>query len=581
MRWRVERSNRTVELVLDYPDVALLASTEGKTLTEWLKGFSTPISVAITEGTLNDWGVRGWENGRVVFLVSESHYAQAKASLALKSRVALEIPEKAHGVIVRSTKGEQFFVQGEPEAIAQIGLGLDPDAVQAVRFAGQSVIARLWNQPNWSALAIRGSLGVANRHGASLVIFAGDQVMGFRSDIETTASTLRSLGMRYGSIEFGKQAGDAKLANLLIDRTVRVHSISTGESLTLSPSEIVERLERAVQERNIRALYLRMQGSNTEGFRSVLQRLGKALSRSGFTVERLGARPFRMLEPSLWQFVLVGFGVGVLLGWVLTQFKAGCNYLPLLLGIGFGLLCLHPLGRKLVALSGAMLFPTLGLMVLPSFLHGSVWRALPIPFAWSLLGALHGVGLLAESPFLIKADQFLGVKIAHVLPLLIIVVFYSAYAVGRWDFWREWLTRAVVWGQVGLVFVLLGAIGLMLIRTGNEAPGAVPDWELRLRGLLESVMNVRPRTKEFLIGHPALVIALGLLRAGRTEWLPLAMLLAGIGQVSIVNTFCHLHSPLEVSLLRVMWGIGIGLAIGAFVWAVLKRFAKIADRNLP
>lgn len=580
-RWQVERANRTVELVLDYSDVALLASAEGRSVTEWLRAFSMPVSVALTEGTLGDWGTRLQEGGYPAFLLTESRYLQAEAMLALKARVRLDTLGGDHGVIVRSVSGRRFFVVGEPETVAQTGLGLDPDAVQAVRLAGHTVVARLVNQPNLSDLAIRGILHRIHEQGASLVIFSGDQVLGFRERIATTAEAIRTFGMRYGSIEFGRQAGDGNLARRLVDRTVRIHSISASDSLTLSPQEIVERLERAAQERNIRAVYLRLQGGSTQGLRQVVQALSQALVRSGYEIERSGARPFRPLDPPLWQFATVGTGVGVLIGWVLLQFRRGWGLLPLLLGMGVGALCLHPFGRKLTALASAILFPTLGLVVLPTFMRGSAWRALPIPFGWSLLGALHGVGLLAESPFLIKADQFSGVKVAHLVPLLLVVLFYTAYATGRWQFWREWLSRPVLWGQVGVVLVVLGALGLMLVRTGNEAPGAVLEWELRLRALLEQVMNVRPRTKEFLIGHPALVVAVQFLRLGRTEWLPLAMLLGAIGQVSIVNTFCHLHSPLEVSLMRVLWGMGIGLAVGALAWEALKRLAKITESNLP
>jgi hypothetical protein len=191
------------------------------------------------------------------------------------------------------------------------------------------------------------------------------------------------------------------------------------------------------------------------------------------------------------------------------------------------------------------------------------------------MGALHIVGLLAETPFLIKADQFAGVKLAHALPLLLVLVFYTAYTVGRWDFWREWLARPVLWGQALLALVILGAVGLMLIRTGNEAPGAVPDWELRMRALLESVMQVRPRTKEFLIGHPALVVGVWMLLTGRTRFLPLVMFLATIGQASVVNTFCHLHSPLLVSLQRTGWGILLGVGLGLLVLGVLTRWTRV------
>jgi hypothetical protein len=161
-----------------------------------------------------------------------------------------------------------------------------------------------------------------------------------------------------------------------------------------------------------------------------------------------------------------------------------------------------------------------------------------------------------------------GIKLAHGLPLLLVGGFYAAYSAGGWDFWRRWVNQPVFWWQAGMVLVVLSAVVLMLLRTGNEAPGVVSDLELRLRALLENLMNVRPRTKEFLIGHPALVIALMLLIQDRRTWLPLAMLLGAIGQVSVVNTFCHLHSPLAVSLLRVVWGAGLGIALGLSIRAV-------------
>jgi len=86
---------------------------------------------------------------------------------------------------------------------------------------------------------------------------------------------------------------------------------------------------------------------------------------------------------------------------------------------------------------------------------------------------------------------------------------------------------------------------------------------------------VRPRTKEFLIGHPALVIGAWMLLTGRMRFLPLAMFLATIGQVSIVNTFCHLHSPLLVSLQRTGWGILLGVGLGLLVLRVFTRWTPV------
>jgi hypothetical protein len=584
-RLRVEQANRAVEVVLDYPDVAQWASAEGKTVAEWLRGFSTPFSVALTEGTLADWGAV-LPTPTPAYLLSDARFQQAKRVLALKARVELQPPQDAPAVEVRSESGARFWVVGDPLAITQLGLGLDPVQVAQVRAGGKPIVARLINPQGITPLALRGSLLFAREQGASLLIFAGDQVLGYRAGVKAMAHNIQANAMRFGAIEFAKQAGAGNLMQAIPTHTVRVHSIGLAESLLLSPGEIIDRLERAAQERNIRALYLRAAGADTATLREILQQLEQRLQRAGYAIRESGARPFGALQPPVWQFALVGLGVGVLAGWALTLFRrvGVWAFAPLALGVAFALLCLLPLGRKAVALAAALLFPTVGVVAMAWLAQGAapnLWqgaRLLLVPFAWSLMGALHIVGLLAETPFLIKADQFAGVKLAHALPLLLVLVFYTAWVVGRWDFWREWLTHPVLWGQALLALVVLGAVGLMLIRTGNEAPGAVPDWELRLRALLESVMQVRPRTKEFLIGHPALVVGVWMLLTGRTRFLPLVMFLATIGQVSVVNTFCHLHSPLLVSLQRTGWGILLGVGLGLLALGALRPFATPTAR---
>ena len=54
--------------------------------------------------------------------------------------------------------------------------------------------------------------------------------------------------------------------------------------------------------------------------------------------------------------------------------------------------------------------------------------------------------------------------------------------------------------------------------------------------------------------------------------LTVVALLACVGQVSLVNTFCHLHTPLYVSFLRTGHGHWIGAAVGVvtiLVWRLL------------
>ena len=127
----------------------------------------------------------------------------------------------------------------------------------------------------------------------------------------------------------------------------------------------------------------------------------------------------------------------------------------------------------------------------------------------------------------------------------------------------------LVWHAVAVG--VLGAAGLIyIVRTGNTSvlPVGVPAWEQAMRSILERLLPVRPRTKEFLLGHPAFVIAAALCWAGdRIALLPLAAL-ALIGQISLVNTFAHLHTPIAVTITRVSVGAGLGLAIGLAVAGV-------------
>jgi len=122
--------------------------------------------------------------------------------------------------------------------------------------------------------------------------------------------------------------------------------------------------------------------------------------------------------------------------------------------------------------------------------------------------------------------------------------------------------------QAFAIVIALGVVAFMVLRSGNESAVEVPGWERSLRALLDQLLVVRPRTKEFMLGYPALFVGLMLLlqRRPRVAWLLLAA--GAIGQVSVLNTFCHLHTPLWVSLLRVFNGLWLGLVVGVVWWGL-------------
>jgi hypothetical protein len=176
-------------------------------------------------------------------------------------------------------------------------------------------------------------------------------------------------------------------------------------------------------------------------------------------------------------------------------------------------------------------------------------------------------------PYMIRADEFSGVKVAVFLPIVI---------VGLWCVFRnrnpmEILAAPITYGAVFLGIVLAGVLGVLLARTGNDGLGA-SGIEILFRNYLDRVFYVRPRTKEFLIGHPVAVIAFGWLLTRKSASLrndlvlALTMALAAIGQTGIVNTLCHGHIPIQLSLVRLTLGLAIGSMIGVGGWVAIKRW---------
>jgi hypothetical protein len=135
-----------------------------------------------------------------------------------------------------------------------------------------------------------------------------------------------------------------------------------------------------------------------------------------------------------------------------------------------------------------------------------------------------------------------------------------------------WVIAAGVIGIVGMYY---------MSRTGNS--GSVTPIEKVFRTFLENTVGVRPRNKEFMLGHPLLI--LGAFLAFKYRNAAFIMIVAVIAQLSMVDTFAHIHSPVLISLVRGLLGLGLGLIIGiiaVIVWQIAegcwKRWSPLLRR---
>ncbi|WP_324717271.1 DUF5693 family protein [Carboxydochorda subterranea] len=495
------------------------------------------------------------------------------------------------------------------------GVGLPQDALAAAREAGLPVLLRYADRPRivpwFDAQATKGV--PASR----VVIFEGARV----PDLETVRPPMEEGHFAVGLVEFAGQAGAAELARSLGMAGVAVHSMKSEEIERAGVDASIDRYVRAVRERGVRVLYLRPAPQEQDTLALVAGLAGR-LRAEGYTMGL--ARPAPLWRgPGALTLLLAGVGAAGLLLWLVAGWAsaggAGARALasPLVavaaaaLGVLSGAVlvvahargwdsALSVLARQMGAFGVALVAPVAamaaGLSVagrpqrpdgslVGSRGQGSTLRALGAWLAVALVGLIGGLlvaSLLSDSLFMLRLEQFRGVKLVHVLPPVTVAAGALALAGADGEQVRRWLVRPVRWVDAALAVVLVAAGAYYVLRTGNEA-GAVSELERALRGWLETGLSVRPRTKEFLIGYPALAAGLFMWSRGWAREWPLlwagVMGAASIAPVSVTNTFAHLHTPLVITLQRELNGMALGLLAAALVWAVAGRLEAGARRR--
>ncbi|MCK5768254.1 MAG: hypothetical protein KAH35_07785, partial [Candidatus Atribacteria bacterium] len=58
------------------------------------------------------------------------------------------------------------------------------------------------------------------------------------------------------------------------------------------------------------------------------------------------------------------------------------------------------------------------------------------------------------------------------------------------------------------------------------------------------------------------------------------IIIGTIGPVTLINTFCHIHTPFLFSLLRTFNGVWLGLLVGLFVISIFYFTVKIFRKTI-
>jgi hypothetical protein len=543
------------------------------------------------------------DRGAIYLLVSDaSTYHRYRTQLALHF-----MPKSVR--ILRAKRPWLLEVHSQIDYFDAIALGIPTAQIELARRLGLLVVPRFQNDERFALPQIEGLFAEVLRYDpkVSTVIFFGlsNQVVGYPDHLQDTADAFKRHIFNFGSIETYDpsqvQKGNDTLAKLIPGRTVRVQAIAKTELDKLKLDEVVARYVLGVRERNVRVVYLRpwghqdgnlsIEATNVEMVKSIADQLKAA----GFRLGRATPIPpyhgnnralvgiAALAVPSIFVLLLEGFG------WYRRRYAIAAYALTVALYLA-GMLAHHDaFTRSVIALVGALLFATAALLSLapawtevPARGYGTQtlrslgWMLLATGMA--LLGALVVVGVMSSPLAMEEIERFRGVRLVLALPPLIALVLYlfdKRFGSGIERPGEVFLSPVRTYQLLaGIAIVAAGA--LMLVRSGNESDVSPSSFELALRHGLTAVLSVRPRFKEFLIGFPAMMLLPALLPPHRRTVAWLLALAIGVGIGDVIDTFSHLHTPLEVSLLRVVYGLVIGAIIGGILTWIYRRFPSTA-----
>jgi len=373
-------------------------------------------------------------------------------------------------------------------------------------------------------------------------------------------------------VEFTDFTQERRLWEEGIHRFVRAHEIPGYELRWMDRPAILARWERAVFERGIRCLILApLPGAEPQESLSYFQAVNAQLTEAGYHLGGLSTPR----APGHWTEIIFHLGVSSLLLLVLLRILKKLPFACLLVAGATAVLAIGTDGimlRQIDALLIAILAPSYMFLLLVPRIKSGLTTGLRFFLCFCMGSTLAGLFLsavLAHPMFMLKLAQFRGVKLSLILPPILGMILYYR-RIGWWQFKRlVAFPRPVAgWGLLGLSGIALAYLSL---RSGNIG-GLTLEVEGSVRRWLEEILVARPRFKEFLVGHPLLLLFGAEKRLGR--WRAFPLLFGLIGQASIINSFAHAHTPLLLSLWRTGNGILLGLGIGVGL-VILVQFGRL------
>lgn len=514
-------------------------------------------------------------------------------------------------------------VKANYEEFEKMDLGMPTDEMQAVNDAGFYVVARPTNYRQCTKDDIDAFFDRLDGYQVSAIVASGSQTLGAPDESQYMAQQMRQRGLTLGMIEgvtqlkFFPQDGMLDIAKANDYHSARLYSIPKDEQKKMKVNEAIDRWGTTDDERNIRFNLLKTfekpapDMTLLETNMSYVAGVKNKLEAQGFTMGRAGVFASFYPEAPLRSLVMLGVAAGIVLylslvipamkskqAYILLAVLALVMVVPVLMGHGNKI-------RVAAALAAANVFPAISVLWILDKIRqrvpqqgagllrmiGTGVAALFVCGMISYVGAAYLSASLADTEYLLEVNIFRGIKLTFILPIVLVAIgFLQRFDVfdGKMDDTEGFLEQfkrildvpVKVKTLLGLFLVLVAAV-VLVARSGHTMGMPVSATELKFRAFLEQAMYARPRTKEFMIGHPAfLLAAMAWFRKWPTMVLFLLVMVATIGQGSMVETFAHMRSPILMSTARGLGGLVLGAGVGAICMILVDMWLKYVAPRL-
>ena len=523
--------------------------------------------------------------------------------------------------------------------MGSIALGFDPSKIKIIQESGLKVLPRPYTYPRWSSekyiKAVFDDFHTYNMK-PTVLVSGRSEMIGYPDEIDLVVKYMIDNDIKAGLIESSVQRGHLKeegldlLVKSLDYNAVRVFSVwpyiqERFQYYNYEGAEEIENtLYRAVTERNIRLIYFKpikldelqtrhhqfLYLTEFEEYEKMFDRFETRLLDHGMTLGRSSTMPsirVRIAKQSLMSWGIISATIFLLNHFIKLNKKE--KYILLALGCiatPLGFVIRPMLMDKVMALWAAIVFPSLSMVYFCHRCFKYIYREeeeyklytkilyaikdLILISLISLIGGLFVASILSNIEYLLEMDIFRGVKFSQILPIIIYIATYMTYfgykrkvnkhdkPMLRFVDIKKFLSEDIKVIYIILMGILLGIGYVYLARTGHETKIQASTMELILRNILEENLLARPRTKEFLIAFPALMVTMYFAKDKLKHFVFLGGMATIIGQTSIVNTFSHIRTPVYLSMARTIYSLIAGILLGVIYILILNLLIKIFHR---